>query len=119
MALSIYHAVAPADYTSMSAEVLTFPVGSANGDMQCRNITIIDDHSLEPPENFTVTISNLLYSGEDATIDSPSTAVVNVEDSAGMRQHKEIIFQQEAIYILYRTSSIKHHACIGRLTWRY
>ncbi len=53
--------------------------------MQCRDITIINDNSLEPSEDFNVTLSNIMFSGGPAMIGEPSTAVVNIEDSTGSR----------------------------------
>ncbi len=57
--------------------------------MQCQNITIIDDSSLELSENFNVTLSNIMFSGEPARIGEPSTAVVNTEDSTGSKLFME------------------------------
>ncbi len=53
---SIITATAGSDYVAASVG-LTFPAGSTNGDMQCLNISIIDDSVLEDNETFTVTLT--------------------------------------------------------------
>ena len=42
------------DYIVVDNEQVIFPVGSATGDIQCINITIIGDDILEDDETFTV-----------------------------------------------------------------
>ncbi len=64
-----------------------FPVGSVNGVTDCVDVAIVDDRSLEPFENFTVSLSNLQFSGM-ASIGTPSSAVVNIEDSTGIWNKK-------------------------------
>ena len=44
------------DYEQVSAP-LTFPTGSVAGDMQCVNISIVDDVVFEGDETFTVTLT--------------------------------------------------------------
>ncbi len=61
-----------------------FPLNSVNGDVQCVDVTIVDDGCLEPSENFTVSLSNLISTGL-ASIGTPSSAVVNLADSTGTR----------------------------------
>ena len=53
------------DYSLASSPLtVTFPVGSADGDTTCVNITIVDDNALEGNHSFSVHLTN------------PSTGVV-------------------------------------------
>ena len=52
----VVSAVAGSDYEQVSAP-LTFPTGSVAGDMQCVNISIVDDVVFEGDETFTVTLT--------------------------------------------------------------
>ncbi len=61
-----------------------FPLNSVDGDMQCVEVTMADDGCLEPSENFTVSLSNLISTGL-ASIGTPSSAVVNLADNTGTR----------------------------------
>ncbi len=74
--------MSPSDYIPLSEE-LEFSSGSVNGDTLCRDIIVIDDSSLEAPENFTVMLSNLMFNGGFARIGTPPSAVVTIEDSSG------------------------------------
>jgi hypothetical protein len=50
-------ATAPSDFTAASG-TLTFPTGTASGATQTINVTLINDAVVEPPETFTVGLSN-------------------------------------------------------------
>ena len=56
MGCHIVSAVAGSDYEQISAP-LTFPTGSVAGDMQCVNISIVDDFLFEGDETFTVSLT--------------------------------------------------------------
>ena len=49
-------AIAGSDYVSVSMDVV-FPAGTSNGDMQCIDVTIIDDSEMEGDETFTVALT--------------------------------------------------------------
>ena len=53
---SLSSAIAGSDYMPVSMDVV-FPVGTSNGGMQCINVTIIDDSTMEGDETFTVTLT--------------------------------------------------------------
>ncbi len=86
-----------------------FPLNSVDGDMQCVDVTIVDDGCLEPSENFTVSLSNLISTGL-ASIGTPSSAVVNLADSTGTgNKAVQLIFKytsvgSEIVEKLYCTS---------------
>ncbi len=82
---SFFSVVAPDDYTAILSAQLVFPLNSVDGDMQCVEVTIVDDGCLEPSENFTVSLSNLVSPGL-ASIGTPSSAVVNLADSTGTKE---------------------------------
>ncbi len=93
--------VAPDDYTAISSAQLVFPQYSVSGDMQCVDVALVDDGCLEPSENFTVSLSNLLSNGM-ASIGSPPSAVVNIEDRTGARNYTKFgaknVFEQRMSY---------------------
>ena len=63
------------DYTSI-IEDAPFPAGSTSGDMQCVNISIIDDFAYEKNESFSVHIS----SEEEVYVPDPYVGVVIADD---------------------------------------
>ena len=55
--ISLTAARAGSDYHEASSRTMVFPPGSANGDMRCLNITIVDDGLIEGDEYFYVYLS--------------------------------------------------------------
>ena len=58
---------------------LSFQARSASGDMQCVNVTIVDDPEVEEDETFLVGIST---TGLATTIDPNTTIVTILNDDA-------------------------------------
>ena len=65
------------DYSPTTVQSVTFT--SVSGNMLCITFTLIDDTSKEGPQTFTVTITNT----GGATLGSPSTATVTINDNDG------------------------------------
>lgn len=74
-------ATADVDFHTISLN-LTFPTNSMNGDIQCLNVTVIDDLLVEGEENF-ILILTLLSSG-NVTVDN-DTITLFIEDDEGTR----------------------------------
>ena len=53
---SLSAAIAGSDYVSVSMDVV-FPASTSNGDMQCIDVTIMDDSEMEGDETFTVALT--------------------------------------------------------------
>ena len=68
-------AVAPDDYTTQSG-VVTFPAGSVSGATQTVTVTTIDNSVIEPTENFTVDLSNLISSGSASISDNQGIGTI-------------------------------------------
>ncbi|MCF6182094.1 Ig-like domain-containing protein, partial [Lutibacter sp.] len=68
-------AVAPGDYTAQSGTV-TFPSGSSDGDTQTITVITIDDLEIEPTENFTVNLSNLVSTGTASIADASGEGTI-------------------------------------------
>lgn len=65
------------DYLTTSAS-LEFPVGSATGDIQCVNITIVDDDVSEDTEEFMVVLSTL-----DSNVKIGDNLTIKIADNDG------------------------------------
>ena len=80
------------DYTGITMSPLTFSAGSSDDDMQCVNVSIIDDNdALEGDETFTVTLATR---DSDVMIGNNQT-VITISDNEGI-----IIIRGDLFYIL-------------------
>ena len=78
--------------------VVVFPSGSTSGDMQCINVTILDDDVIEGTETFTVQASTVEATSLIAIDPSLSETTVSIADSESMlhcincdRPHKKVV----------------------------
>lgn len=69
------------DHKHMMITNLTFPANSSSGDMECLNVTIIEDTLLEGDETFTVSLE-LLTIGKGVQLGN-SVVVVSIVDNEG------------------------------------
>ena len=74
----IFAALVERDYTDISS-ILTFANNSMAGDMECVNVTIIDDDALEIDETFTVTLTT----SDFAVILDNDVTVITITDDDG------------------------------------
>ena len=76
----LYAASAGVDYDAITTS-RTFLYVSMNGDMECANVTIIDDNALELDETFTVTLNT---SEPTVTLDTNATTITITDDDGSL-----------------------------------
>lgn len=68
------------DYVSTGVLLVTIPIGSTNGSMQCLNISIINDDEIEGNETFMVEIRILQFSSVRIVARNRFTEITIIDD---------------------------------------
>ena len=70
------------DYAEVMSMNLTFPAHSNDGDIQCLNISILDDALVEGSETFTVILSVPTTTGLVVTTENSMTTITIIDDES-------------------------------------